>query len=192
MILSRHLISKGVPATAHCALLFKVCVDRAVGQAVQTVAITAGSLGGIIVVVVGRRHGGVKIARGVELDGAVVVTLAAEDPVTDSATAVAVARAAHDVAEFDAARLAVPETNAEEEDGKGAERDGQGDGEGAALGHGRGLGGSAGGAHDSDGEGDGVCLVVEALGAAEEGDGEVGEFPLLVVVVGHLEWEEAP
>lgn len=98
--------------------------------------------------------------------------------------------ATHDVSDADLPRLPVPETTTDEGEDDEAEDGGQGDGELLALG-GLGVGVLGEGLlAEEQGQGGRVVLLVAALDAAEEGDGDVLALEVLALV--DVEGPEAP
>lgn len=185
LVLSSHLIPERIPRSSS-VLVLKVLVNRRSSQTTQSLAITAVRQGRIVVLIT-------EVVVGVVQLNAASILVRSEDVVTTSlAATITVSRAAHDVAELDAAGLAVPQEEADDDEDDAAEGDGQGDGQGFALGD---LGlwvlGQAGG-RKGHGQGDGGVLVVCAAGGGEEGDCDVVELLALEHVGLDLEGPEAP
>lgn len=185
LVLSRHLIPERIPR-ARSVLVLKVLMNGRASQTTQSLAITAVRQGRVVILV------GEVVVSVMQLDAGGVLVGAEDVVATSLAAAVAVAGAAHDVAELDAAGLAVPEEEADDDEEDAAKGDGQGDGQGLALGH---LGlrvlGQAGG-RKGHGQGDRAVLVVCAAGGGEEGDCDVVELLALQHVGGDREGPEAP
>lgn len=192
LILPPQLIPKGITA-AHGILILERRRDRAAGQAAE-VTVTTGPLGRL-------RHGMIRVLveRGalialLEADGAATAgtPFVTVEDAAGLAAGVAMAGTAHDVAELDAAGLAVPEEDAEDDEEDGADGDGQGDDEVAVFDVGGLRGGGPMGVKD---EGDGIRGLVDgggALLANHEGEGDVVRARALEVGLADLEWEEAP
>lgn len=108
--------------------MLKVLVNGRSSQTTQSLAITAVREGRIVVLII-------EVIIGVVQLNAASILVRAEDVVAASlAATISVARAAHDVAELNAAGLAVPEEEADDDEDDAAEGDGQSDGQGLALG----------------------------------------------------------
>lgn len=162
--LAAQLVSESIPGAAGGVLLLK-----------GSTAIPG--LGGGVGIVRGRGAGGGVVER----DGILVVSgkrheavMVAAAMAAVTAAIVAVTGTAHDVADLDAARLAVPETEADDEEEDEPEGEGQGNLEGAAGGRQGGRGVVEVGVGEDGGQGEGAVLEVAAVGGAEEGDGDVG------------------
>lgn len=179
LVLSPHLITEGVAATSG-TLLGERGINRAASEAAEAVAVTAAVLGGITVLARGWH------VTGVELDAVVLATKQA----ALSTAGVSVAAAAHDVAESNAAGLAVPEAHADQEESNGTQDDGQGDDESLAVGNlgflvGRKLGGG-----DVEVDGRGLLLLGGVVALAVKGDGDVVVTAELTVRVLDVEGPE--
>lgn len=101
-LLASHFLAEGIGSTSR-ALLLKVSAHRTARQAAEGVAVPS-RLVGHVTVVDGRGQGS-----RIQLDALV---LAAEQ-VARATASVALARAPHDVAELNAARLAIPKRDAD-------------------------------------------------------------------------------
>lgn len=123
LILSPQLIAESIARSA----VLEVGIDRAASQTAEGITVATRGVGDVAVLA-----GKGSVGGGVELD-AVVLAGTAKDA-AGLAAGVAVAGAAHDVAELDATGLAVPEAAADEEQDDGAKDGGQGDDEGLAVG----------------------------------------------------------
>lgn len=128
LILSSHLVSERILVTTSSALLLKRLMDGSTGQATQSLAISSGSNGCIVIISVSQ-----VVVRVVQLN-ATSIFFGAEDVSSGLAAVVAMARAAHDVAELDAAALAVPHEDADDDENNATESEGQSDGERVAGG----------------------------------------------------------
>lgn len=108
------------------ALMLKRLIDRSAGQATQSLAIASTSDGRIVIVSVSQ-----VVIRVVQRNA---ILPRVENVSASLAAVVATARAAHDVAELDAAALAVPHEEADDDEDEAAESEGQSDGERMARG----------------------------------------------------------
>lgn len=109
--------------TARSALLIKRLMDGSAGQASQGLAI-ASSRDGCIVIISVRQV----VVRIVQLNATNILPRV-EYISAGLAAVIAMARAAHDVAEFDAAALAVPHEEPDDDENEAAESERQSDGE---------------------------------------------------------------
>lgn len=112
--------------TASGALLLKRLVDRSTGQAAQCLAIASTSDGRIVIISVSQ-----VVIRVVQRNA---ILPRVKDVSASLAAVVATARAAHDVAELDAAGLAVPHKDTDDDEDEAAESERQSDGERMARG----------------------------------------------------------
>lgn len=110
-------------AAASSALLLKRLVDRSTGQAAQSLAIASSRDGCIVIIFVSQ-----VLIRVVQLNATIILP-GAEHVSAGLAAVVAMARAAHDVAQLDAAALAVPHEEADDDENEAAESERQSDGE---------------------------------------------------------------
>ena len=194
LLLPPQLIPEGITSVPNRALVLESWRDGAVHQAAE-VTITARAAarvgdGVVGVLVQGRAQGLIVL----ETDGAGADArlVPAVEEAAGLAAGVAVAVAAHDVAELDAACLAVPEEDAKDEEEDGADGDGQGDGEVAGVDV---AGLVLRGAVGVEDEGDGVGRLVDDLAAVvvdQQGEGDVVGARALEVGGLDLERVEAP
>lgn len=147
------------------ALMLKRLIDRSAGQATQSLAIASTSDGRIVIVSVSQ-----VVIRVVQRNA---ILPRVENVSASLAAVVATARAAHDVAELDAAALAVPHEEADDDEDEAAESEGQSDGERMACGKFGLRVLRQSGLLEKHWEGDGAVLVVAAVGSAQKGDGDV-------------------
>jgi hypothetical protein len=194
LLLPPQLIPEGIATASNRVLVLERGRDGAVHQAAEvtiTARATAGLGDGVVRVLVQGRALGLIV---LETDGTGADTRLVP-PVEEAAglaAGVAVAVPAHDVAELDAACLAVPEEDSEDEEEDGADGDGQGDGEVARVDVAGLVLGRAVGVED---EGNGVGCLADDLAAVvvdQQGEGDVVRARALEV--GGLDFErvEAP
>lgn len=126
LVLSSHLVPESILMGASGALMLKRLIDRSAGQAAQSLAIASTSDGRIVIISVSQ-----VVIRVVQRNA---ILPRVENVSASLAAVVATARAAHDVTELDAAALAVPHEEADDDEDEAAESEGQSDGERMARG----------------------------------------------------------